>query len=133
MNPVDFLKTIYLGDRYCTRFHIVLEDKTVEIHVDNVSRIRSESGDWNYYIEEDVKNGIIVISGVESVKEDPSGYEPNDLIYEITVKEENGNYHFLVECSHVDEDAITHDLQIEIVGSDLYLVDPIDLKQKILE
>lgn len=133
MNPVDFLKTIYLGDRYCTRFHIVLEDKTVEIHVNNVSRIRSESGDWNYYIDEDIKNGIIVISEVESVKEDPSGYEPNDQIYEITVKEENEKYHFLVECSHVDEDAITHDLQFEIVGNDVYLVDPIDLTQKIRE
>ena len=133
MNPIDFLKTIYLGDRYCTKFYISLEDKKVEIHVNNVSRIRSESGIWNYYSDEDIKNGIIVISEVESVREDSSGLKPNDQIYEIIAKEENDKYHFLIECCHVDKDIITHDLQFEIVANDIYLVDPTDLTQKIHE
>lgn len=125
LNPSDFLKTIYLGDRYCTKIIIDSNNNHVEIHVNLISRIRDESGNWNFYTEEDIENGILVFTDVNEVHLDKSGLIPNDQIYNFKVNEVNsGICEFIIETSHVDQNAITHDLVVKIIGKSVYLVDP---------
>lgn len=126
MNPSEFLKTIYLGDRYCTKIVIDTLKNIFEFHTNLISRIRNESGEWNYYSDEDILNGAIVITGVKKVVFDSSGLIPNDQIYDIKVNlKEDMFYEFIFEVSHVDKDAITHDLVLKVVGDGVYLTDPI--------
>lgn len=126
MNPIEFLRTIYLGDRYCTKVVIDTNNNTFEFHVNLISRIRDESGEWNYHSDEDILNGVIVITGISKVMLDSSGLIPNDQIYDLKanlIKEMK--YEFIFNVSHVDKNAITHDLILEIVGDGIYLFDPI--------
>ena len=68
MNSSDFIKTIYLGDRACKGVVIDGWNSLVKIHIDNISRIRSLSGNWELYTDEDIENGFIVFEFVESIR-----------------------------------------------------------------
>ena len=48
MNAIDFLKTVYFGDRYCTKLLLDSTNNKVELHINQISRIRDKSGEWNY-------------------------------------------------------------------------------------
>lgn len=65
MNAIDFLKTLYFGDRYCTKFLLDSTNNKVELHVNQISRIRDKSGEWNYYTDEDIENGVLVFTGIK--------------------------------------------------------------------
>ena len=80
MNMIDFLKTIYVGDRYVKGFIIDSQQKVVKIQVDSISRVRSEDGLWNFYNDENIDDGLIVFSDVEAISFDPPGFIPNDGI-----------------------------------------------------
>lgn len=125
MNPIKFLKTLYFGDRFCTKLVLDGYNNQLELHLNQISRIRDESGEWNYYSDEDIKNGVIVIEGIKKVVLDQSGLIPNDQVYSISANEiGEGIFEFIIETSRVDENAITHDLIIRIEGENVYLVDP---------
>lgn len=125
MSPIEFLKSIYLGDRYCESLDIDHEKKEVKIKVNRISRIRDKSGIWEYYYDEDIEEGVIVIYGVNNVVLDESGLLPNDQIYDIyAIEINNGIYEFTIETSYVDEEAITTDLIFKFIGKGVYLVDP---------
>ena len=133
LNPIEFLKTIYYGDRYCTAFVVDEINKIIEIHINLISRIRNKSGHWNYYSDEDIENGILVITNVKEVCMDKSGLMPNDQIYDIYAKQvDEKNYEFTIETSYIDEDARTHDLFIKVIGQGVYITDPTNLEIKIL-
>lgn len=118
--------------RLCKDFVIDESNNRVELHVNLISRIRDELGQWNYYSEEDIKDGIMVISGVKEVFLDTSGLMPNDQIYEVTAKKiDHDTYVFAIETSHVDEQAQSHDITIRVVGKEMFLVDPSNPSKKI--
>lgn len=80
MLATEFLRTIYLGDRACKSITIDGWNNRVVIKVDEISRVRSESGNWDFYNDENIVDGSLVFSDVRSVLFDPSGPIPNDYI-----------------------------------------------------
>lgn len=87
MNPKEFLQTIYLGDRGCKSLLIDGWNERVVIQVNQISRIRSSSGKWEFYTDEDIVDGLIVFDVVDSISLQPAGFIPNDLINSIEVEE----------------------------------------------
>jgi len=133
MDAIGFLKTLYFGDRYCTKIVLDGLENNFELHVDCISRIRDISGKWNFYTDEDIENGIVVISGIKKIIFDKSGLIPDAYIYDIYAnKIDDELYEFTIETSHVDENAVTHDLTIKVIGEFVYLVDPKDPDKKIV-
>lgn len=125
MNPIKFLKTLYFGDRYCTELITDNEKSQVELYVNSISRIRDKSGEWNFYFDEDIDDGVIIITGVKKIIFDKSGLLPNDQIYDIYAsKIDESFYEFSIETSHVDKKGITTDLIIKVFGEGVYLLDP---------
>lgn len=125
MNVEEFLKTIYLGDRYCTKLVFDGLNNNVEIHVNQISRIRDKSGQWNLYCNEDIINGVIVITNVEKIILDESGLIPNDQLYDIYAENlGNNSYEFIIEASNIDEGANTKDVMIKVTGKGVYISDP---------
>ncbi|MBL1274535.1 MAG: hypothetical protein COB30_000445 [Ectothiorhodospiraceae bacterium] len=80
MNVMNFINSIYLGDRGCKKILIDGWGKEVCIEVDVISRIRSPDGNWNYYDDEDIDNGLVVFKNIHSFLLTPQGKIPNDLI-----------------------------------------------------
>ncbi len=64
MNPIDFYNSLYLGYREIKRININTTMKSVEIHVNSIPRIRDKSGFWNYYNDEYIEDGVIIIENV---------------------------------------------------------------------
>jgi len=128
MNFKTFINTIYLGDRACKSLLLNGWEGRVEITVNLLSRIRDSTGNWNFYSEEDIENGIIVFAGIEEVFIEPSGRFPNDAIEHLVVEKvtENGVGHFRLTANQVTEEGETHRVIVRIVAKDLYLIDPIN-------
>jgi len=130
MTPTELLKTIYLGDRSCKGLLIEGWKSQVALHVDVISRIRSPSGTWDYYTDEDITDGRLVFTGVRRLGLEPSGPLPNDLINEIRVTDvddlRSGRkaYVFAVFVGSVDEAGSSTEVMIEIEAQGLHLEDP---------
>jgi len=134
LNVEEFLKTIYLGDRYCTKIVLDGSNNNVEIHVNQISRIRDDAGQWNLYYDEDIVNGVIVITNVEKIAFDESGLMPNDQLYDIYAEKlDNNSYEFVIEASNIDEDANSKDVMIKIIGGGIYISDPKRLNVRIVD
>ena len=67
----EFLKTIYLGDRACKSVTIGGWGNRIVIQVDEISRVRDPSGQWNYYNDENIANGLLVFSEVRFLLFEP--------------------------------------------------------------
>jgi len=134
MNVKSLIKSVYLGDRYCTKIIFDGEKDQVEVHVNLISRVRSTSGEWNFYSDEDIENGAIVFEGIKDINMGNMCMIPNDQIYNIDVKGmENGLFEVVIETSHVDKDANTHDLSMRLIVENAYLYNPALPKVKIVE
>jgi hypothetical protein len=127
MTPSEFLKTIYLGDRACKAIRIESWRAEVAMEVDCISRIRDSSGRWQFDSTEDIADGRLVFTDVESVQFEPSGPLPNDFINELTAKvldETRGRWLFEASIGSVDESARTTEVIVRIVARDVHLEDP---------
>lgn len=134
MNPKDFINTIYLGDRGCKGICINGWDEQVVIKVDKISRIRDSSGEWNYYSEEDIDDGLIVFTGITEIKFSPSGFIPNDRINYLKLSEtEEENYTFRLSIDSVGSDATNEEVILEIKASGIHLEKPAKPNQKITD
>jgi Family of unknown function (DUF6258) len=130
MTPVELLRTVYLGDRSCKA--IVIEGWTgrVSLQVDVISRIRSPSGTWDFYADEDIPDGRLVFTEVSRIGLEPSGPVPNDLINEIRVTDvrdlRSGKcaFVFVISVSSVDAAGASTEVTIEIQAEGLHLEDP---------
>lgn len=63
MNAVEFVRSLYLGDRACKAITMDGWNASIRISVDTISRVRSPSAEWDYYTAEDVADGVLVLGG----------------------------------------------------------------------
>jgi hypothetical protein len=125
MLVTDFLKTIYLGDRACKSITIDGWNNRVLIEVDEISRIRSESGNWDFYNEENIVDGRLVFSEVRSVLFDPAGPVPNDYISSLEAKALfDGYYRFEFSAASVDQSSKSIEVLVTIEAKSLHLENP---------
>lgn len=130
MTPLELIKTVYLGDRACKWITIDGWRQRVVVCVDDISRIRSKDGSWDFYTAEDIPDGCLVFADVVQIRFSPSGPVPNDLINEFvaTGEYESGDgksvCRFRLSISSVDSQAAHSEIAVEIDASDFYLQDP---------
>jgi len=94
MNPIEFCRTIYLGDRWCKQVIFDGVAREIKLQVDLISRVRGNQ--WNYYADEDIPDGFLVLENVAEFEFKPQGSLPNDWIEVVSVFEtgEDGDYRF---------------------------------------
>jgi hypothetical protein len=76
----QFFATVYLGDRACKSVMIDGWRERVSLVINEISRVRSASGRWEYYNDENIEDGSLVFSGVKSFSLTPPGPLPSDYI-----------------------------------------------------
>jgi hypothetical protein len=125
MSPSEFPKTLYLGDRGLKS--ITLDGKKMRViaQVDEISRIRSESGRWEYYNDENIIDGLLVFIRVRSVQFSPPGPLPNDYINSLDVEPQpDGYWRFLTSVSAGTDTPRTIEVLIAIEAKGIHLEDP---------
>jgi hypothetical protein len=120
-----FLETIYLGDRACRSIVLDGWNEVVRIHADCISRIRSPSGRWEYYTDEDITDGHLVFSSVVSCELRDAGHLPNGLINAIDIVDvKDGQYVIDVSIDSIDAEANHYEVILRVVCRDAHLEDP---------
>jgi len=122
-NPRDFFKTVYLGDRACKAILIDSWESIVRIQVDLISRIRSESGNWDFYTDEDVENGLLVFTNVKHFSMSPEGLLPNDLINSVSVERADFDGFWIIKLGidSADERGHSEEVKVKIVAESVYI------------
>jgi hypothetical protein len=127
-DPRIFVKTIYLGDRYCKSLTIDGPDRRVSLTVDLISRIRDPSGHWNFYDKEDIEDGRIVFEQVTWCSIEPQGFLPSEWIDIVSVEpsaDANGYYYFTISLgAAIDPPGYTKELTMKITAARFHLEDP---------
>ena len=125
MLATEFLKTIYVGDRGLKSIMIDASQSRVVIQVDEISRIRSKSGSWEYYNDENIVEGLLVFTDVRTIVFDPAGPIPNDYINDLeAVLLPDDNYRFMLSVGSVHVSFETTEVVVTIVAKGVHLEDP---------
>ena len=98
---------------------------SVVIKVDEISRVRSESGNWELYNDENIVDGLLVFSDVRSVLFDPAGPIPNDYITGLCAEPlPDGHYRFRFSAASVDRSSSSTEVSMTIEAKRLHLENP---------
>ena len=133
MNPIEFVDTIYLGDRACKGILVDAWNRTIAIRVDDISRSREgKNNEWGFTSEEDIENGLIVFTEVESIQFDPSGPIPNDFINSFSVtgpitdgaRPEVQLFQFELGITSCSRSGVTGEVILTMVAAGVHLEDP---------
>lgn len=131
MSPQDLIKTIYLGDRICLGLILDGSKGRISIEVDCISRVRSASGTWDFYCDEDIERARLVFEDARWFSMDPPGFIPNEYIngFEIVAggnptPDTNNRLVFRLLIASVNEEGIPTQVTVEIHAAGFYLEDP---------
>lgn len=136
MNPSEFINTIYLGDRFCKSILIDGYNERVKIEINMISRIRSTSGNWEYYNDENIEDGLIVFTGVKSISLEPQGFIPNDEIELVSAKlfeGDEGRFLFNISAASCDKQGKCTRVELSIIAAGIHLEDPTKHGVEIIE
>ena len=112
LNPVDLIKTIYLGDRACKSILLDSWNNELKIQVDCISRVRGKA--WDFYTAEDLENGYLVFEGLKRFSISPSGIIPNDLINDIVAEQSGDEYFIKFSIDAIDSSGQSQESLLEI-------------------
>lgn len=120
-----FLKSLYLGDRYCKGIEIDSFAGEIKIRINRISRILDGATSWNYYTDQDIENGSIVFKGIRSFYWDSVlGGLPNESVYLIDVVEETDALATVkIVIGSIDDDANASEVVIKFSFEECYLED----------
>ena len=121
MTPADFLRTVYLGDRICQSVTIDGMASRLVLRADVISRVRSATGNWDYYSQEDLVGGALVLGGLRRVTFEPPGFIPNDSINSVSVEKVGDIYRFDISVGSADEQARSTEVHIIADAECIYL------------
>jgi hypothetical protein len=125
MNMIEFLKTIYLGDRGCKSVLIDGWNEVLKIQATCISRVRGAT--WNYYADEDIPDGYLVFAGLQSVSFSPDGAIPNDVINDIKAEclsESERKFMVTLSIDAVDASGSRIEVTVRLIASEAFLEDP---------
>jgi len=132
-DPVTLAESIYLGDRSLKAILIDGWLEQVSFRVDLISRLRPGTHSWEYYNEKDIEDGLIVLSGVQSITLAPPGYVPNDYVNSFdvrplpspdTVTQAPALFAFTMNVSSVARDGSSREVVVEVIAREMHLEDP---------
>lgn len=125
MNPEQFLKSVYLGDRACKAILIDSWRKRVSIQIDSISRLRPGAKTWDFYTDADIADGWLVFREVRGIYCEPQGLLPNDFIEIVSVKVvDSSAWLFELSIGSVDEHGNSTEVRVRIEASGVHLEDP---------
>jgi hypothetical protein len=122
MGLLEFLNTIYVGDRGCKSLIINTWNCEVKMQLTCISRVRSKA--WDYYDTEDLPNGFIVFEDVNSIIINPLGAMPNDTINGIhaeAISDGAGKYLVKVNVDSVNDCGKRTEVEIQIIAGSMAL------------
>lgn len=117
MNPEQFLKTVYLGDRACQSIILEGGKKEIKIKVDCISRVRGPK--WNFYADEDIQEGFLIFENVQSFKFEPSGFLPNDWIEPVSatsLNEDGTRWSIVLSLGSINSKGGSQDVLLHLVA-----------------
>jgi hypothetical protein len=129
MNPEQLLQSVYLGDRACKAVLIDSWNQRVAVQATVISRLKPGTKTWDFYVDADIKDGWLVFSNVRSVRFEPTGPMPNDLINAVSVKaitspESHTAYLFELSIDSVDNTGNRTEVLVRIEADRVHLEDP---------
>ncbi len=104
MDPSQFIRSVYMGDRTCKSIVIDGWKAEVRLQLDCISRVRGDT--WNYYRDEDLPDGIIVLEGAKKIEWDSNNRIPNDAMIALPFEPcptQETKYIFHIEIASGDE------------------------------
>jgi hypothetical protein len=113
-----------LGDRRCKSILIDSQNGTVSVQIDEISRIRSKTGNSEFYNKENIMDGRIVFTDVTAVNFDPSGPVPNDWIELVDVKPEGDKYVIAFSLGAIDQAGNSKEVSFRVTAKAVHLEDP---------
>lgn len=125
MNPEQFLKSVYLGDRACKAILIDSWRKRVAIRIDSISRLRPGAKTWDFYTDADIPDGWLVFREVRGFYCEPPGLLPNDFIDIVSVKKvDSSAWLFELSIGSVDGHGNSTEVRVRIEANGVHLEDP---------
>ncbi|MBD8527974.1 DUF6258 family protein [Pseudomarimonas arenosa] len=123
MTPQQLIASIYFGDRAIIGYSVDSWRREVVLSFDLLSRIRSSSGTWDHYHDEDIESGELVFLGVSEFSVAPLGVIPDDLILDVRLSMKDEGFEFVLETS-TTRDADILPATVALLARDFYIRDP---------